>query len=629
MATRKKSSLREALRDPDRRGRLIWFFLITLLVAAGARWTAYALGEPLGQIRWIRQSWAGQLTFPISLTDRPLLAVSLGLAYAVLLAMPLVVAARSRARNGTALAIATMAGSLLPIAVPMVGADEWPVMLRGMLMMLNCMALLALWAVGPLVIVRKRVCQSSPLVRSAIAHMGYVAYFVCVAISSPGTLFHLPWMLAIALSFLLVAAVLHTKDWGGIFYRWLSPVAGGALLIGSLAVFYVGVGADEREFPLMQIHCKPRVLFPTGPLQRLDDGTLGKALGLSNGGKIDFGCMMPIEAMMTAHEPLLTKPRRTAIRSLDDFLDKFPRSRHAGRAMAIKGRILDTRLHMDLLKHYMLFFYEDRPNERSWPTWQQLAEEHSGTPWAFLARVRLAQWTARQGDWPDALRRLPAEERTPPIAKLSPADRLVLVEAWLDALRLRQLITQNRDDPTYGDRPLALFAAVDPREWDAVANFREAVGDQPMPHSVLDDNLKLLESRLTFERDRYAALQQNFIDENAAIRQVDENAKHARKRKEAIAAKFQAQRTELRQTYDRKYKEALKSIAADPNDGDAACEALLLLARQLDTENAAAPLLAQAIDYYRQITRRFDRLPLARFARHRLEKLTRTSARPR
>lgn len=622
MTTLEKSSLRESLRDPDRRGRLIWFFLITLLVATGARWTAYALGESLGHIRWIRASWASQLTFPISLTEHPLLAVSLGLAYAVLLAMPLVVAARSRARNGVALAIATMVGSLLPIAVPMSGTDEWPTMLRGMLMMLNCIALLTLWAVGPLVIVRKRVKRSSPLVRSAIAHMGYVAYFVCVAISSPGTLFHLPWMIAIALSFLLVAAVLHTKDWGGVFYRWLSPAAGGALLIGSLAVFYVGVGADEREFPLMEIHCKPRVLFPTGPLQRLDDKAIGKAMGLSNGGKIDFDGMMPLNVVMTAHEPLLTKPRRTAIQSLDDFLAKFPRSKHAGRAMAIKGRILDTRLHMDMLKHYVLFFYEDRPNEQSQSIWLQLAEKHSGTPWAFLARVRLAQWTARRGDWPDALRRLPVEDRMPPIANLSPADEKVLVEAWLDALRLRQLITENCDDPAYGDRPLTLFAAVDPREWDAVANFHDAAGDQPMPNSVLDDNLKLLDSRLTFERDRYAALRQNFVDENAAIRQVDKNAQLAQKQKDDIAARFRAQRTELRQTYDRKYKEALKSIAADPNDGDAACEALLLLARQLDTENAAAPLLARAIAYYRQIISRFAHLPLARFARHRLEKLT-------
>jgi hypothetical protein len=609
-----KSRMFEHLREPAKRARAARLLLLALLIVGAGRWTAYLAGEPAWAVRWQKPSWPAQFTFPISVAEHPLLAVASGLGLTVLLAAPLVASVRWRVQWGVALALLGMVSSLLPLVVNLAGMRSWPQMLANMVVLLLCMALTGLWAIGAVMVVRRRLVVVTPLVRSAIAHMGYVAYFVAVAVTSPGIQYHLPWMLAVCLSWLLVAAVLRTEDWGGRAYPWLAPAGATAALAGSMVLFFAGIGLDQREFPLLAGQVDPEALFPRGPLSRPDNRQVRDALGLGEPVTSRPSGTVWMEATLSARPTLQEAPRKWAISRLDDFIRSFPRSPHLPEALALRGRIDDTQLDLDLFKYWTLSFYENWPAEGSWPTWHRLRSEYPGTPWARLAAVRLAQLAARGGHWDDALRWLASEPREPDVTGLDEPTRRLLAEATMDGLLLRQRIEANRADPRYGDRPLAAYMKIDPRTWDAPSAMREAVGARD---SLVADNIDLLDALREVEQTRQGQLGQTWIDEYDELQKADDV------RRQTAGDGFLARRSRIRKASDARRRMALQEIAT--GTGDAACEALGLLAGELDTPGAAAPMLAEALGYYRQLAGRFPTLPLAGHARRRIERIAGTA----
>jgi hypothetical protein len=207
-------------------------------------------------------------------------------------------------------------------------------------------------------------------------------------------LFCVPFLAAFALTILGSAIVLALTEWTGRRPGVVWPVLA-ALLAIPVAIFYQKVGPDELRYSVIAQSLGPGdALFPEERLRAWKDRT--GHVGLSP------------RTLANQVDGELDERRQRLIQRCEDFLRRYPKSKRAAEVLWVEAQAYSTQLVRRKLtdREPVIEYSAAWPQKDSAPCWQRLAEEYPQTPAAALARWRLAQLTAREGEFDKALRQL-------------------------------------------------------------------------------------------------------------------------------------------------------------------------------------------------------------------------------
>lgn len=416
------------------------------------------------------------LRYPISVEQRPMHGVVLGLLVASIVAVPILVSILYR----------------FPFAMPFVAA----------VLIFAHLPWMSLTLLGGCVLASVRPFRMSFRFGSALLGMLPVVLYLYLATwdppdqslpASPGERSRLimPWILAILAACLMMAAVLVLARIVDFRPGAIAPIMG--LMFATPAViFYQHVGRDELAYRVLETEFGPtsarfRPVSDARPMIRRmtwDVTSPDLNLPFENeltrvwGGRPEGWHDLVIRRMWRRFLADRAETYEACSRFIADHRD----SRYVPNVLYIQSRILDTRLDEQELRLSMRReLYSDFPHGQSEPHWTALLHQYPDSPLAFAAGLRLAELRLRVGDVDGALECLDrlasnADGGTRGGAASQPARRSWFgAEAPESSLafdprphrfgadRLRDLIMANRDDPLYGNEPLKALAALDRR----------------------------------------------------------------------------------------------------------------------------------------------------------------------
>jgi hypothetical protein len=411
--------------------------------------------------------------YPISVQQTPLHAIVLGLLVASIVAVPIIIAILYR----------------LVWALPFIAAVCIFAHLPWMSFTLLVSCILA--AVPPF--------RMSSRFASALVGMLPVLLYLFLAtrgtpeqmelLASPTqkSLLAAPWLLAIVAACVMMATVLLISR--AVNYRpgAVAPVVA-VMFATPIALFHLGVGVDELHYRVLEAEYGPRsplfepVRDATEEIRALmfeaDPGLYTHYLQQVWGGRIE-------EVKSVIWQRLLVRylaDRAQAYEACKRFRSDHPTSRYAPCALYLEGRILDTRLDERKLGQNppVRELYTEFPHVQSEVAWTALYRDYPDSPLSIVAGLRLAQLQLRRGEIEGAAEclteslargeRLAASASAPSpahlrlLASTAPESSLNVepLPYLREARRLLELIAANRDDPRFGDVPLAALAALDP-----------------------------------------------------------------------------------------------------------------------------------------------------------------------
>jgi len=240
----------------------------------------------------------------------------------------------------------------------------------------------------------------------------------------------------------------------------------------------------------------------------------------------------------------LLRQQREVVERCERFNDQYPDSRYYWNCLYLKGRALDMRIDMELLRREALLqFYSDFPSETSRDVWVELLRDKPGSPFSSVAGLKLALLEAREGKLGLArnlLERMvkrfsgvkpdrPSTTAASGIRQLlapKPAASTLNVDAQAVAERAAQFLSLIRDNE-YGqfrdvvypeNNPISLLLRCDPRHASYAENLRSI--DQWFPGSNLHDNLQvyiaLVDHDVKSRRDRLLGIANRYRNGDAA-----------------------------------------------------------------------------------------------------------------
>ena len=344
-----------------------------------------------------------------------------------------------------------------------------------------------------------------------------------------------PWLLAILAACTMLGAVIAIARVVNYRPGAVAPVM--AVMFATPALlFHVYVGVDELHYRLLEAEYGPRserfapVKDATDAIRamlhdwthpRTDRESLRAALlplwsadvSEQNAFKHRIARRLLLE---------LLADRRDAYEACKGFIADHPNSRYVPNVLFIQAHALDTRLDERALigGNAQRELYPDFPHVESEPVWSTLLTEYgASSPLAVAARLRVGQLRLRQGDTPGAVTTLtlsPPETDQETALDREPAERPFLrtepAESSLDfdpdddrleAQRLRELILANADDPLHGPQPLESLAALDPHR----VGYRDQLQRlaHRYPDSLLYDNIVVRWASTATDREERAA----------------------------------------------------------------------------------------------------------------------------
>lgn len=441
------------------------------------------------------------VTFPINVTERPVHAVVLGLTFASLVTIPISIAILYR----------------FPFSIPFVLVIALLAHLPWLAFTVLCSCVLA--SVRPF---RLKFRYGAALV----GLLPVVVYLflataggdqVTSAYASPEErqMLAAPWILTVLGACTMLAAILGLARLTRCRPGVMTPI-GAAMFATPLILFHRHVGADELSYRVLLNQWGPQSVsfepardargrvvellhrWSSGDLDDIDpDGET--FLGLWSGREATRREVQRRIATRFAVE--LLYQRREAYEAAKRFIARYPTSRYVPCVLFLQARALDTRLSIDALlseqPHREL--YSDFPHVQSARVWERLLNQYPRSPLATIAALRLGQLKLRTGDVDGALAVLEQVRNTPVPAsarsEIDPADSRRSPETTLlrdftsYALDLDELIgfiRTNRDDPTYGNRPLTEFASLDPHRRGYSLALREVLARYQDSHAFAD-----------------------------------------------------------------------------------------------------------------------------------------------
>lgn len=332
------------------------------------------------------------LTRPIPVQDVPVHAVIMGLQFASLCSIPILVAILYR----------------LPASVPfcamivLLAAMPW----LGITVQIGCI----LACTGPF---RFRFRYASAL----IGLIPVAIYFVSASwepAESPfkmmqdQALLYAPWVLALLASCVICAAALAIASL--IHYRpgGIPPVLATLFLI-PVILFHTNVGRHELEYRLLKMDIGPGRESMFAPLDVGRVASLQTIEEWTDSTKRDYESIHA-EILRRTRNQLVQRietARQNAVDRCDAFIETYPTSRNVANVLYLKGRALDLRIDQSQLQSAQRAEYRaDDPNVSSYQTWKKLVKSFPNQTVAAPAMLRIAIIDARQGRIDEAIKGL-------------------------------------------------------------------------------------------------------------------------------------------------------------------------------------------------------------------------------
>jgi outer membrane protein assembly factor BamD (BamD/ComL family) len=456
---------------------------------------------------------------PISVDQTPIHGIVIGLLFAAVLAVPILVAILYNFRT----------------ALPFVAA----------VFLLAHLPWLALTLIGSCVLAAVRPFRMNFRFGSALLAMLPIVLYLLLATRGPSEpvaasisparnlLLAGPWLLAILSASMMMAVTIFIAR--AVNYRpdAVAPVM--AVMFATPAIiFQVFVGVDELDYRVLETHYGPRSeCFE--PVQDATDTILSLLHGWTAPGierEPRRSALLAVWSANPAEQAALKRrvsrrllldlmdDRRDAYQACSDFVADHPTSRYLPCVLFIQARALDTRLDQRKLfgESAQRELYTDFPSVQSEPIWTTLLTEYPSSPLAVAARSRVGQLRLRRGDADGALAALSPTSTRPavPATPTQPVRRFLLRtrppegtlgyesdQDLFEAQQLRELIVANRDDPKYGLEPLRALVCLDPHRPEYAEQLLRL--GQHYPDSLVYDDLIVRWAETTADRMQMAA----------------------------------------------------------------------------------------------------------------------------
>lgn len=356
-----------------------------------------------------------------------------------------------------------------------------------------------------------------------------------------------PWVLAIVAATAVFAIVLTIAQLVDYRPGTVAPLLA-VLFVLPVALFEVYVGRDTLYYRLLESYARVQFRDVDASMsleQRVEEDWLRHPLPRpakqSIRERTEMAWLFALSDVSQQRSVILEQQEEFASRC-DEFIRLFPESRHAHHALYLKAWASDLRVDEEEFRRTKWIRFDDGfPRAASRATWEIIVLNRPDSAAGNLAMLRLAQLEARECDVDRALARLdeisgrfiasgdvgrlngstglrprPAPPPDPAEAELHPAVIIDARRVARDALRLRDLLRNNRD-PIYGYDPLCggrswsrgpRFGLLDivPRH----PKFRDQVSEliKAFPNALAQDNLALeLAKALPPGAEKVAALE--------------------------------------------------------------------------------------------------------------------------
>ncbi len=343
-----------------------------------------------------------------------------------------------------------------------------------------------------------------------------------------------PWVLAVIASCLsagLVLAFAYLMDYrpGGI----ASLLA--VLFAVPVSLFHTQVGGDELAYRLLEHDYGPdsrRVFVDMDPRELVERVAELEWTANAHGERRDIRAVVQNKMLLLklALPTELHRQQHEVVQQCDRFIQEYPNSRYYWNCLYLRGRAMDMRIDMELLRREALLqFYSGFPSEASRETWKELLGENPDSPFASVAGLKLALLEAREGNLRVAeetlqkiVDKFASGPRSPPTTAATsglrqlfarkPAASSLNVDPQAvaeEAAQFLSLIRENQygqfTDVVYPEHnPISWLLRCDPRHAKYPENLEHI--DQWFPGSRLHDNLmvRLALTKHTVEERREA-----------------------------------------------------------------------------------------------------------------------------
>ncbi len=332
------------------------------------------------------------LSAPIPVQEVPIHAVIMGLQFASLVSIPILVAILYR----------------LPVSV----------LFAAMVFFLAAMPWLAITVLIGCALASTQMFRFSFRYASALIGLIPIAIYFGMASWEPSgssspmmphqALLYAPWVLALLGSCVICAVALATA-------RLINYRPGGIppILVMLFAIpvllFHKQVGRDELEYRILAQNFGPgsRSVFASSDVGVLAKGTARRVWSETEGRSYDDIFRRALEAAERGVELRTERDRREAAEHCDVFIERFAASRYIPNVLFIKGRALDLRLDgSKLLSRHRAEYRSNLPSRTSLVTWQTLLERFPDNELSATALFNLAMLDAGDGDLAGAVGKL-------------------------------------------------------------------------------------------------------------------------------------------------------------------------------------------------------------------------------
>ena len=350
------------------------------------------------------------LTYPISVQRVPIHAITMGLLFASL--------------------------SSIPILVSILYRFPYSIIFAAMVVFLAAMPWLGLTVLLGCGIASLKPFRLSFRYASALLGLVPIAVYFFSASREPAgavlspdvnrALRYAPWFLSLLGSCVICALALGVARL--INYRpgGIPPILA-VLFAIPVILFHVKVGRDELEYHLLEHQIGPGsdTFFVNQDIGAIADQRTTRLWSESRSRPYDDIRSEVLVRLIADAIDQAETDRLTAAARCDDFLTHFSQSRYVPNVLFLKGRALDQRLkRRRLVQDHRAEYQSEQPSPRSGLTWKTLIANYPGNELVVAAYHRLAILHARDGDFVEALKllELASQPLLEPIAPVDTAD---------------------------------------------------------------------------------------------------------------------------------------------------------------------------------------------------------------
>jgi outer membrane protein assembly factor BamD (BamD/ComL family) len=212
-------------------------------------------------------------------------------------------------------------------------------------------------------------------------------------------LLYAPWVLALLSSCVICAVVLAVAKL--INYRpgGVSPVLA-ALFAVPIVLFHTYVGRDELDFCILETQIGPQnpTMFAAVDVGAAAHLAATRQWSRSSGESYEAIHRRLVEEGIAAGLLQLEVDRSLAVERCEEFVKQFPRSRHVPSVYYLKGQAQDQRIQRNkLLLAHRIEYRGDVPSPASTDTWETIRKEFPDDEFCVPALYKLSILEARAG----------------------------------------------------------------------------------------------------------------------------------------------------------------------------------------------------------------------------------------